>query len=189
MLAKSRSTLSQREDLAKLREAVEMLAVRNAEGRNYEVEWKFAKYNYFLGKQTESKKKRKKYSRTACRQAKSLRGSKPDKPDGYFWYAANLGEQAKQKPGHGRYHSLHEIRAAINKVIEIDPRYQGATAFDALGQSRTGRRNNRRKTGKSGRISRKSLTSKKTIHIWLHLAQAYSHGRKRGREKAARISC
>lgn len=43
------------EDLSELRECVNLLAhVRNPETRNYEVEWKFAKYNYFLGKQTEN---------------------------------------------------------------------------------------------------------------------------------------
>ena len=37
-----------RADLAKLREAVKSLAaVRNPDARNFEVEWKFAKYNFF----------------------------------------------------------------------------------------------------------------------------------------------
>src|SRR4051812_22803994 len=60
-LAKTGELFRQRADLAKLREAVKQLAVvRNADARNYEVEWKFAKYNYFLGKHTPDEKEKEK---------------------------------------------------------------------------------------------------------------------------------
>lgn len=40
-------------DVSKLREAADLLAqARNPDNRNYEIERKFAEYNYFPGKQT-----------------------------------------------------------------------------------------------------------------------------------------
>ena len=50
-LVDSDSLFKQREDLDKLRTAIKALAeVRDADSRNYLVEWNYAKYNYFLGK-------------------------------------------------------------------------------------------------------------------------------------------
>src|SRR5688500_8658382 len=50
-LAESETLFKQREDLDKLRAAIKSVgSVRDPENRNYQVEWTFAKYNYFLGK-------------------------------------------------------------------------------------------------------------------------------------------
>jgi tetratricopeptide (TPR) repeat protein len=58
----------------------------------------------------------------------------PNKPDGHFWYGANLGEQAKRSPVTVGYKAIDEIRAAMNRVIEIQPDYQSASAYVALAQ-------------------------------------------------------
>ena len=58
----------------------------------------------------------------------------PDKPDGYFWYGANLGELARRSPITVGIKSVADIQQAMNKVIEIDPGYQKASAYDALAQ-------------------------------------------------------
>lgn len=124
-----------REDLAKLREAVKQLAaVRNADARNYEVEWKFAKYNYFLGKQTTDEKEKEKSFEDGKLAGRIASRLEPEKADGYFWYAANLGEQAKLSPVTVGVKSVADIKEAMNKVIELDPKYQNASAFDALAQ-------------------------------------------------------
>src|SRR5688500_900780 len=48
--SKAEALFAERSDIEKLREAVKTLgAARNPDQRNYEVEWKFAKYSYFLG--------------------------------------------------------------------------------------------------------------------------------------------
>ncbi|MCV4614925.1 hypothetical protein OFM04_34035, partial [Escherichia coli] len=57
----------------------------------------------------------------------------PEKPDGHFWYAANIGELARMSPITVGLKSLDEIRESFLRVIAIQPDYQGASAFDALG--------------------------------------------------------
>ncbi len=98
----------------------------------------------------------------------------PNKPDGYFWYGANLGEQAKLAPLTKGITSLEDIKEAMNKVIEIQPDYQRASAYDALGRVEL----------ESGMIGGKPARAveylekgyeinKENEYIKLHLAQAY----------------
>jgi len=125
----------ERSDLAKLREAVKSLAsVRNADARNYEVEWKFAKFSYFLGKHTTDAKEKEKAFEDGVQAGRIASRIEPNKADGYFWYAANLGEQAKISPVTVGVKAVDDIKEAMNKVIEIDPKYQNASAYDALAQ-------------------------------------------------------
>ena len=162
-------------DLEKLREAVKLLAKsRNFDNPNFEVEWKFAKYNYFLGKLTTDEKESEKAFTSGENAGKIASRVVPDKPDGYFWYAANLGEQARRSPVTKGLSSLDDIRAAMNKVIEIQPSYEGASAFDALGQIELETRLTSGKPEKAVEFLEKGLElEKENSNIRLHLGQAY----------------
>lgn len=132
-LDKADRLFQQREDIAKLSEAVKILRrARNPNKRNFEVEWKFAQYNYFLGKQLENEKDKLKAFEAGEKAGKLASRIDPKKPDGYFWYAANLGEQAKISPLTVGITKVDDIREALQKVIEIDPGYQSASAYDGL---------------------------------------------------------
>lgn len=132
---KADELFKEREDAAKLEEAVDILSkARNPDARNFEVEWKFAKYSYFLGKQTKDEDKATKIFADGENAGLIASRLEPNKPDGYFWYGANLGEQAKLAPLTKGITSLDDIREAMNKVIEIQPDYQRASAYDALGR-------------------------------------------------------
>ena len=134
-VTKCDALFKERSDLAKLREAVKSLAaIRNADARNYEVEWKFAKFNYFLGKHTTDEKEKEKTFEDGVQAGRIASRLEPKKADGYFWFAANLGEQAKISPVTVGVKSVDDIKEAMNKVIEIDPKYQNASAYDALAQ-------------------------------------------------------
>ena len=134
-LAKCEELFRRREDLAKLQAAVKQLAaVRSADARNFEVEWKFAKYSYFLGKQSRDVKESLESFEDGKLAGKIASRLAPEKPDGYFWYAANLGEQAKLSPVTVGVKSVDEIKEAMNQVITLDPRYENASAYDALAQ-------------------------------------------------------
>lgn len=134
-IAKSEELFKQREDVSKLREAVKTLsAVRNPDERNFEVEWKFARANYFLGRQTDNESEAEKAFDDGEQAGRIASRIAPDKPDGYFWYGANLGEKAKKSPVTVGVKSVDEIKEAMNKVIALNPKYQGASAYDALGQ-------------------------------------------------------
>ena len=174
-LTKADELFKGREDVKKLEEAVNLLSkARNPDKRNYEVEWKFAKFSYFLGKQTEDEDKATKIFADGENAGLIASRVEPDKPDGYFWYGANLGEQAKLAPLTKGLASLKDIREAMNKVIEIQPDYEGASAYDALGRLEL-------ETGMIGGKPEKAVEyfekglelDKNNDYLRLHLAQAY----------------
>lgn len=122
-------------EVENLQKAVRLLSdARTPDHRNFDIEWHYAKMNFFLGKElgneTESIAAFEK-GRDAGRIASRIA---PDKPDGYFWYGANLGELARISPVTVGIKSVDDIREAMNKVIEIQPDYQNASAYDGLAQ-------------------------------------------------------
>jgi tetratricopeptide (TPR) repeat protein len=134
-LARSEALFKQREDPAKLREAVETLAAaRDPDNRNYEVEWRFAKDSCVLGQASTDDAEREKHFNAGKEAARIASRMQPDKPDGYFWLAANLGELSKMSPISVGLKNIDDIQNAANKVIEINPGYQGASAYDILAQ-------------------------------------------------------
>jgi tetratricopeptide (TPR) repeat protein len=125
----------QRRDPAKLREAVKLLAAsRDIGNRNYEIEWQYARFNYFLGKRSTDDKEIEKAFEDGLQAGKIAARLEPNKPEGHFWYGANLGEQAKKNYLTVGIKAIDEIRATMNRVIEIDPAYQSGSAYVALAQ-------------------------------------------------------
>jgi tetratricopeptide (TPR) repeat protein len=134
-LVESETLFKQRDDLDKLRKSIRSLAgVRDADNRNYQVEWTFAKQNYFLGKFTPNEDEAEEALETGRDAAKIASRMEPEKPDGHFWYAANLGELAKRSPITVGLRSVGDIKESMSKVVAIQPDYQGASAYDALAQ-------------------------------------------------------
>jgi tetratricopeptide (TPR) repeat protein len=174
-LARADELFKQREDVQKLREAREITdQLRNPNYRNYEVEWKFAKYSLFLGQQLTDPGEKEKILEEGRDAGKRASRMQPDKPDGYFWYGANLGELARLSPVTVGYASADDIRDAMNKVIEIDPGYQGASAYDVLAQIEFGTRLFGGKSSKAAEYLEKAVAiEKNNSQIRLHLAQAY----------------
>jgi tetratricopeptide (TPR) repeat protein len=132
---------AERKNLSKLREAKAILMqARKENAKNFDVEWRLARYNYFLGRHTTDEKEREdafEAGRLAGRAAFQL---EPNKPDGHFWYGVNLGEQANRSPLTKGLKSLDEIRSKMNKVIELQPNYELASAYDVLAQLELGSR-------------------------------------------------
>lgn len=124
-----------RQNPEQLQKALAQLdAVRNPAQRNYEVEWKFAKYSYFLGKGTPDASESERIFERGRDAGKIAERVEPNRPEGYFWFGANLGELARRSPVTVGINSVDEIREAMNRVIEIEPSYQNASAYDALAQ-------------------------------------------------------
>src|SRR5215213_4250366 len=121
-LSDSENLFKQREDLDKLRAAIKAVgAVRDQDNRNYQVEWTFAKYNYFLGKFSPKEDEAEAALGQGRDAGKIAARMEPQKPDGHFWYAANLGELSKRSPITVGLQSVGEMREAMNKVIELQP--------------------------------------------------------------------
>ncbi len=174
-ISKSDELSKQHNNQEKLRESIILLAqVRSLDNRNYEVEWKFARNSYFLGKLITGEKESDKVLKEGESAGKIASKVEPNKPEGYFWYGANLGEQARHSPLTKGLTSVEDIRGAMNKVIEIEPAYQGASAYDALAQIELS-------TGLVGGKPEKAIEylekaielEKENAYVRLHLGQAY----------------
>ena len=175
-LKDSERLFAERAEIEKIREASKRLsAVRNPDDRDFEVEWNLAKYSYFLGKAeadqekaSEAFEKGRDAGRVAARVDKS-------RPEGHFWFAANLGELAKINPLTVGIKSVDDIRESMQTVIAIAPRYQDASAFDALGQLEMATRNFKGgKAEKAIEYFEKGVElSPDNANLRLHLAEAY----------------
>ncbi len=175
-IAKAEKLYKERANLDKVREALKILdQSRDINNRNFDVEWKFAQYSYFLGhNKTISDEEAEKVLKKGISAAKIAKRLDPNKPDGHFWYAAILGEQSKRNPLTVGVASIDDIRDSMQKVIEIDKNYQGASAYDALGQLEMGTRNVGGSTEKALEYSEKALElNGENSYIRLHLAEAY----------------
>ena len=173
--AGSDNLFKQRENLSKLREAIALLAkVRNPDNRDYEVEWKFARYNYFLGLHTDDKKEAESAFIDGRDAAKIASNMEPQKPDGFFWYGANLGELCKRSPITVGLQSVGDVQVAMNKVIELEPGYQGASAYDGLAQVELGTRLKGGSVEKAVAYLEKAISIEDdNTNLHLHLAEAY----------------
>jgi tetratricopeptide (TPR) repeat protein len=158
-----------------LEKAVKLLSdVRSPDHRNFDIEWRYAKMNYFLGKESTSEtnaiaafEKGRDAGRIASRIA-------PDRPDGYFWYGANLGELARISPVTVGMKSVDDVRAALNKVIELQPDYQNASAYDGLAQLELATRLYGGSAERAAELLETGLKfEKNNPNIHLHLAEAY----------------
>lgn len=173
-LTQSAGLFKERADVTKLREAVEELRkARDYKQRNFEVEWKFAKYNYFLGKQSKDEKE----SNTAFEEGrdagKIASTMEPAKPEGYFWYAANLGELSRKNMLTG-IRSIDDVRGSMQKVVELQPDYQDSSAYDVLAQIELETRLYGGKPDKAIEFLEKALeTEKNNMNLHLHLGEAY----------------
>ena len=166
---------SQRSDLGKLRDAIKTIAkLRNPDKRDYDVEWTFARYNYFLGRHASDDNEAEKAFTIGRDAAKIAANVNPGRPEGQFWYGANLGELCRRSPVTVGIRYVGDVREAMKKVIEIDPGYQGASAFDVLGQIELATRIKDGSAEKAVEYLEKGLEyEKQNSSIHLHLAEAY----------------
>lgn len=174
-LAQTDDLFKHRDDISNLTQAVQLAGrLRDADERNFEVEWKFAEYSYFLGQSQAEEADREKTFEAGKNAAGIAARLQPDRPEGYFWFASNLGELAKMSPISVGLRSVDDIREAANKVIELDPGYQGASAYDILAQIELGTRLTGGKPEKAVAFLEKSLElEKNNSNNRVDLARAY----------------
>lgn len=133
LLKQAEENFDQREDVDKLRQAVNLMRrARSADEKNFEAAWKLAKYSYFLGKATKDDKESEQIFAVGTNAGRVASRLEPNRPEGHFWLGAAYGGEAERFPFTKGLPNLEKIKESMNKVIEIDPKFQGATAFDAL---------------------------------------------------------
>lgn len=165
---------AKRENLNQARQSINLLKrARLSESQNYEAAWKLAQASYFVGKFSPDEKESERSFKQGADTARAAIKLAPDKPDGYFWTGANLGGQAQKSMLAGAA-SVGEVREMMNKVIEIQPDYQNASAYDALAQIELATRLTGGKAEKAVEYLEKALSiNADNSYTHLHLAEAY----------------
>jgi predicted Zn-dependent protease len=174
-LSRADAGFKERQHLSKLRDAIAQLAtVRDPDNRDFEVEKRFAEFNYFLGIHTDDEKEASAAFKKGSEAGKIASNLQPEKPDGYFWYGANLGELSRKSPITVGLQSVDDIKEAMNKVIEIQPNFQGGSAYDALAQVELATRINGGKAENAVQYLEKGVAIEDdNSNLHLHLAEAY----------------
>lgn len=124
----------QRADLARARQALSIWEARlKANPRDFESAWKIARATYWIGPHEERDAGRRTLERgvTAGKQATSIA---PDRADGYFWTAANMGALAESYGLRQGLKYRGAIKDALEQVVRIDPRFQRGSGYSALGR-------------------------------------------------------
>ena len=123
-----------RADLGVARRATELWAQQlQRDGRNYEAAWKLARARYWLGNHVPQAERRALLeagidaSRTAIALA-------PNRPEGHFWKAANMGSLAESFGLRQGLKYRGEIKDALLIVLKLDPAFQHGSADRALGR-------------------------------------------------------
>lgn len=123
-----------REDLAGARRAADIWADRLRKNpKDFEAAWKLARAEYWLGGHA-AESERKAVLEAGVRSARVAAQLQPQRPEGHFWMAANMGELAES---HGLRQGLKyrgDIKDALLTVLKIDPAFQQGSADRALGR-------------------------------------------------------
>lgn len=174
-LAQAADLFKQRDDIGKLQQARALIAeIRQPDHRNFDVEWSFAKYSLFLGEKTTDDEKKEKLFDEGRDAGKIASRIDPKRPEGHFWYGANLAKLAQISPVTVGYTSVDDIKSEMNQVISIDPSYQGASAYDILAQVEMNTHLFGGKDEKAVEYLEKAIEiEKNNSNLRLHLAQAY----------------
>ena len=123
-----------RADMASARQALDIWEARlRANPRDFESAWKVARSTYWIGPHEQRDAGRKTLERgiAAGKQAAMI---SPNRPEGHFWTAANMGALAES---FGKSQGLKyrgAIKDALEQVVKIDPAFQKGSAYSALGR-------------------------------------------------------
>jgi tetratricopeptide (TPR) repeat protein len=125
---------ARRDDLASAREAERLWQARlTAHPDDFETAWKIARARYWLGGHA-SEAERKKILEDGIAAAKSAASLRPERPEGHFWLAANMGALAESFGMRQGIKYRGAIKDALLTVLKIDPAFQEGSADRALGR-------------------------------------------------------
>jgi hypothetical protein len=121
----------QRDTLANAKQAASLWAERaNAD---FDSAWKLARACYWIGNHEAAGNQRANFERGVAAGETAVR-LRSNRPEGHFWMAANMGRLAES---FGLIQALKyrgRIKDELEKVLTLDPGWQGGSADDALGQ-------------------------------------------------------
>jgi tetratricopeptide (TPR) repeat protein len=123
-----------RQDLGKARDAAAIWADRLQKNpRDFEAAWKLARARYWLGGHAPDAE-RKVILEDGIKAARMAVAMNPDKPDGHFWIAANMGALAESFGMRQGLKYRGDIKDELLIVLKLDPAFQQGSADRALGR-------------------------------------------------------
>jgi tetratricopeptide (TPR) repeat protein len=124
----------ERVDMSKARQAADIWEARvKANPRDAESAWKLARATYWIGPHEEKEAGRKTLERGVAAGKQAIAIS-PDRPEGHFWMAANMGALAESYGLRQGLKYRGAIKDALERVLKIDPAFQKGSAYAALGR-------------------------------------------------------
>lgn len=123
-----------REDLVKVRQGI--VALRQAQAddaASYDLAWRLAKFNYYLGAHSPNSTERDKAFHEGIDAGKLAVKLQDGKPDGHFWLGANYGGSAQNSVLAG-LSEIEDIKREMETVLKIDEGFQSGSAYMVLGQ-------------------------------------------------------
>jgi tetratricopeptide (TPR) repeat protein len=123
-----------RANLASARRAAELWNAELARDPNqFNAAWKLSRADYWLGRHASGAEARRLYEQgiVAGRKASALQ---PNRPEGHFWTAANMGELAESYGMRQGIKYRSAIKQELETVRRIDPAYLAGSADRALGR-------------------------------------------------------
>jgi len=123
-----------RTDLASAKRAADLWrAALAADPRSFEAAWKLARADYWLGGHAPAAEQRGYYEEGIEAGRKAV-ATAPDKADGHFWIAANMGMMAEGFGIRAGLKYRKPIKDELETVLRIDPAYRQGSADRALGR-------------------------------------------------------
>ena len=124
----------QRENIASAQQAEGIWAERLAKDpKDFESAWKLARARYWLGGHADEKE-RKAYLEAGIAAGRAAAAIAPNKPEGHFWIAANMGALAESFGLRQGLKYRGDIKDALETVLRLDPAFQQGSADRALGR-------------------------------------------------------
>jgi len=125
---------ARRDDLASARQAADIWADRlQRNPRDFEAAWKLARVRYWLGGHL-PEADRKAALDAGIDAARAAVAVEPNRPEGHFWIAANMGALAESFGLRQGLKYRGTIRDELLVVLKLDPPFQQGSADRALGR-------------------------------------------------------
>jgi len=123
-----------RDDLASARQAAGIWSQRLAGNpSDFEAAWKLARAHYWLGGHG-PQRERKGFLERGVEAGRSAAALVPDRPEGHFWMAANMGALAESFGMRQGLKYRGAIRDSLVTVLRLNAGYQQGSADRALGR-------------------------------------------------------
>jgi len=125
---------AQRADVMKVRQALIVLRqAYTANPSDYDVAWRLARANYYLGTHSTDETETEKAFRDGTEAGKNAVKLNDSRPEGHFWLGANYGGNAEISTL-ASLTDIQDIKREMEAVLKIDEGFEAGSAYMALGQ-------------------------------------------------------